>query len=275
MRMRTLITLYFLIIFFQTKSQNLITNPSFEQNGKPFCEGWYDGCGNEFKDQCDSMSVCGTIIIKDSPSDSIGGKWSLQVYGSFPTSSSGITYVTGQEGTFVYQLKFWMNSIHFQGEVYLGPYRNGTFNDYNFFSDFGQPWTEYTLLDTISTQVKDSIAVLLTAGLGDFCICDVAFDQIELTVIDTLSTSIPTPDPNTLLTVFPNPFSDNLTFQVPGYSELIVTIFDITSKEIQQVQSDGDVVSIDLTSQPAGIYFYQLTSGDHRLNLGRGKVIKN
>jgi hypothetical protein len=274
MHNRILIGMFLLSLSSLTNSQNLIHNPSFEENGKPFCEGWYDRSGSEFKLQCDSISYFDTNIIHKSAPDSNNGAWCLEVRGSFPFSGYAATYITGQEGTFIYQLKFWMNTEHFLGEAYFGPIKNGIFIDSNYIQDFSQPWTEYKLLDTISTNITDTIGVFLTASIGDFCLCDVAFDQIELTVIDTLSTSIPTPDPNVSIVVFPNPFTDNVTFLVPGLPEFNVSVFDITGKEIKHAQSDGDMISMDMTSESAGIYFYQLASIDHKIYLGRGKMIK-
>lgn len=70
---------------------------------------------------------------------------------------------------------------------------------------------------------------------------------------------------------FPNPFNDQVTvrYQIDKEKEVSLTIFDITGKAIHQVlnkeiQSEGThdqkIVTTDLNP---GVYFYQLTVGEH------------
>jgi len=271
---RIFFILFIISIAISAQSQNLILNPSFEQNNLPYCKGWYDSCGSEFVQQCDSMNYCGSIIIHESAPVINSGEWCLEIFGSIPNSGYAETYISGQKGTNVYQLKFWLETEHFIGEAYIGPMRNRAFVDSNSFVVFGQPWAEYRLLDTITTNVTDTIGVRLTASIGDFCLCDVEFDLIELTIIDSLSTGIASPDSYVLHTVFPNPFEDKFSIQVPGYSGFNVTIFDITGKVVQRVKSSSDLVNVNMPGEMAGIYFYQLTSGDQNEIIGRGKLIK-
>jgi hypothetical protein len=261
-----------LLLSTYTKSQNLISNPSFEENGEPSCEGWYDGCGGKLL--CDTTNAgCGTFIIPNTESDSIFGRWSLRVYGSIPESGIGITYITGQTGTNVYQLKFWMNTETFIGEVYIGPMKNGQFTDYNYLVDFGQPWTQYTLLDTITTTATDTIGVWLSAGLGDFCICEVSYDQIELTIIDSLMTAV---EPELLqndVSIFPNPFENHFTIHFEGQSGFSINVFDLNGKNIKTENTSTEELDIDLAGFPSGIYFYKIASDGNR-NLSYGKLIK-
>ncbi len=266
--------LYIFSLSLPAISQNLIHNSSFEENGLPDCKGWYDGCGEEFKLQCDSMLYCETIVINESAPDSSDGKWCLKVYGSFPYPGRADTYITGQQGTKVYQLKFWLDTEHFIGEVYMGPMKNRTFVDSNSFIVFGQPWAQYSLLDTITSNVSDTIGVRLSASIGDFCLCDVEYDQVELTIIDSLSTAVLSPQSYPLQKIYPNPFTDKFTINVPGYSGFNVTIFDITGKVIQRVHSFNDFINLDMSDALSNIYFYQITSGDQNLMIGHGKLAK-
>ncbi len=271
---KTFFISFIISISLTAQSQNLIINPSFEQNGLPYCKGWYDSCGNEFVQQCDSMNYCGTIIINKAAPDSTGGKWCLEVFGSFPTSGYADTYITGQAGTKVYQLKFWLDTEHFVGQVYMGPMKNRTFVDSNAFIVYGQPWAQYSLLDTITTNITDTIGVRLSATIGDFCLCDVEYDQVELTIIDSLSTAVISPQSYPLQKIYPNPFTDKFTIQVPGYSGFNVTIFDITGKVIQQVNSNNDFINVNMSDALSNIYFYQITSGEQNLMIGHGKLAK-
>ncbi|MEP6646732.1 MAG: T9SS type A sorting domain-containing protein [Saprospiraceae bacterium] len=256
-----------------SRSQNLIINPSFERNGKPFCDYWYTVCGDEFKDQCDSFGLCGTRIIKATTPDTTTGKWGVEVRGSFPESASAITYISGHSGTYIYQLKFWMNTEHFEGEVYLGPMTNRNFTDYNLLTDFSQPWTQYILLDTITTQLSDTVGVVLSAGIGDFCLCDVEYDQIELTIIDSLSTGVHEPSQQ-LYTIYPNPFEDQLNIHFPRSNGFSLTIFDAMGRLINAETTPTEIGQIEMSSVPAGIYSYQIIPSGEPFQTYYGRLIK-
>lgn len=271
---RPLIIGFLFILSFNAESQNLISNPDFEQNGNPYCDGWFDGCRMEFKDHCDSLYHCGTSIIHDSAPDTMPGEWCLKVYGDWPVSNAATTYITNRMGTFIYQLKFWMNTEHFIGEAYLGTIKNLQIENYNLLSDSGQPWTQYSLLDTITTTATDTIGVLLGAAVGDFCQCDVAFDQIELTVIDSLSTGIESHNRNQEYQVFPNPFSDHLTISAPDSHGFNMILFDMNGKQIKTETSPDDKTNIDMTSIPQGIYYFELSPLNISMSPGYGKIIK-
>lgn len=274
MILRLLYTIALFIGPAMAMSQNLILNPSFESNGDPYCESWIDGCGNKLSSHCDSMWNCNTRLIMDTPQATNTGDWGVQVYGSIPTSGSVTTYITGMSGTLVYQLKFWMNTTFFLGEAYLGPVENGVVVDSNSISDHGEGWQQYTLLDTITTEFNDSIGVVLTAGLGDFCICIVSFDQIELTVIDTLGTSSNDEVDNSNFHVYPNPFSDNITIEVPFLDNYQIAISDISGKLIRLVSANEKIVNVDLSTTGDGLYFYTILNADTQAVMGRGKIVK-
>lgn len=257
-----------------SRSQNLILNPSFEQNGKPFCDGWYTVCGDEFKDQCDSFGLCGTRIIKANTPDTATGIWGVEVRGSFPESASAITYVSGHSGTNIYQLKFWMNTEHFVGEVYLGPMTNRNFTDYNLLTDFNQPWTQYILLDTITTHESDTVGVVLSAGIGDFCLCDVEYDQIELTIIDSLSTGVHNPAQTLPYIVYPNPFSDHITIIFPCSNGFNLSIFDAMGRLINAETFATEIAHIEMPSAPAGSYYYQIGPVNKTYQSFFGRLLK-
>ena len=273
MMLRILFTLAIIVGPLLAMSQNLILNPSFEFNGDPYCEGWTDGCGSALSSHCDSMWNCNTRLVMDTPPSTNAGDWGVEVYGSMPTSGSVVTYVTGQSGTLVYQLKFWMNTTFFLGEAYIGPVENKVVIDSNSISDYSGGWQQYTLLDTITTSINDSVGVVLTAGIGDFCICNVAFDQIELTVIDTLTTSSNDEADVIPMQVYPNPFSDHVTFEVPYPKNYQVAITDISGKLIRLVNANENIVNIDLSTTAEGLYFYSILTSDTHALLGRGKIV--
>ncbi len=272
---RNIILIGFLFILsFNAESQNLILNPSFEQNGQADCTGWYPVCDAPFHVTCDSTFGCGVMIIKESTPDSLGGAWCLQTYGNFPFPGAVITYITGRTGTFIYQLKFWMKSEHFISEVYLGVIKDQVFTEPSFFTNYTQPWTLYTIRDTITTSVSDTIGVQLGSAIGDFCICDVEYDQVELTVIDSLSTGIAAQLNKTKYEIYPNPFKDILTVSAPGSNGFILAVFDLNGKQIKSGKSSTDIINLDMTSIPQGIYYFRLNPINNVMLPCHGKIIK-
>jgi hypothetical protein len=267
------ISAYLFFLYFNGVSgQNLILNPSFEQLGQPWCEAWYDVCGSPFATHCDTNFQCGARIIPDSPPAPAAGSWGVELFGSFPTSTSVTTYSSGREGTYVYQLKFWMDTPTFIGEVYWGLVRNGAIVNPNFFTDSGHPWTEYTLRDTIFTHEQDSIGVQVGAGIGDFCICRVSFDLIELTVIDSIVTAIKPIQQNNNYLIYPNPFSDDITILSPDGSGLDISIYDMNGVTITSFE--GINPSPDLSFLNPGIYFYRIRPQSSQLPSQWGKLVK-
>src|SRR5262245_13343959 len=101
--------------FLSIHAQNLILNPSFDQNLVLNCAEWYNTCGKEIA--CDTFGECSTVMVKDSPGDSLADKWCLLVWGNtWPFENHVDYYITGRTGTFIYEMKFWMNTEHFYGQ---------------------------------------------------------------------------------------------------------------------------------------------------------------
>jgi subtilisin family serine protease len=76
--------------------------------------------------------------------------------------------------------------------------------------------------------------------------------------------------------VYPNPVSDQLTFALPqADTNLQIDLFDANGKVIIRYYRNHDqntIVKVDLSKQPAGVYFYRIINGDI---VQQGKVIKN
>jgi hypothetical protein len=262
-----------LFIAIYANSQNLITNPSFEESGEPFCEGWYAGCCIPLVNQCDTIKTNGVSIVRNVPPDSLRGEWSAEVYGSFPISSSVVTYIPARNGTYIYQLKFWMNTSNHLGAACINLKKN-TSSECKWISDSDQPWKEYSMLDTITGNSTDTIYIWLTAGLGDFCVCDVTFDLIELTIIDSLTTGIEQESDYTATKVFPNPFKDDFSIHATDCNGFKMSVFDMNGKEIKTIVSHSPSLSVDLSSAPDGIYFYRIDPFASNERPYYGKLIK-
>lgn len=75
------------------------------------------------------------------------------------------------------------------------------------------------------------------------------------------------------LTVYPTPFNDRIVFSLrePPHQNGVVTIFDIVGRPVSSFPPTGQQ-SIDASSWPAGLYFYEYREG--RQLRQRGKIIK-
>ena len=168
--------------------QNLISNWKFQDDTMAIkCQDWYDGCGNELTISCDTFLNCQVSFFNESPSVLPEDVWSLQLEAGFVSGWFAKTYITGQNGTQIYQLKNWMKSPNWTGSASLGTIAQNQFTASNTLSDTTSIWKQYSFIDTLTTLSSDTIAVRLSAGTGDFCVCTSYFDFIELTVTDTLT----------------------------------------------------------------------------------------
>jgi len=254
-------------------SQNLILNSSFEAHLEPYCEGWYTACGKELT--CDTLGDCSTLIYEDSPGDSLVDRWCLLVYGNtWPFENNVDYYVTGREGKFVYEMKFWMNTLHFAGNGKLGILQHGTFVVLDSIMDVGSPWKEYSLVDTVTTTAADTIAVRLASGLGDFCICDTYFDLVELNVLDSLPTAVEPVSNEDVISVFPNPVQDKLQVLAHTLTPFIITIMNSQGQTVLQQESNGSRSTINLTILPSGIYYYSITETKNNKVFKSGQFVK-
>ena len=255
------------------QAQNLIHNSSFEQLLQPYCEGWYNTCGKEIT--CDTLGECSTVMVEDSPGDSTVDKWCLLVWGNtWPFENHVDYYVTGRTGTFIYEMKFWMNSKHFYGQGILGIIDHGKFIGIDSLDDSGKSWTEYNFKDTITTVASDTIAVRLAAGLGDFCICDVYFDNVELNVLDSLSTGVDDVSVQNEIEVFPNPVVDHLQISGQSLSNTLITMFNVHGQRVMEKRLNDDESFIDLSALIPGLYYYKVTESKNKMVTKSGNLVK-
>ncbi|MGB4849700.1 MAG: T9SS type A sorting domain-containing protein [Saprospiraceae bacterium] len=253
-------------------SQNLILNPSFEQKGEPNCEHWYIGCCIPLKDHCDTtLSAYGVTMIHVVPPDSFLGSWNVQLYGTFPDNTSIVTYIPAIKGTYVYQLKFWMNSFHFGGGGGINLQGN-QIEETKWIRDWGKPWTQYSLLDTITAGPEDTLEVILSADIGDFCLCDVYFDQIEISVIDSFPTAVHDPSNEFSFTISPNPVVNYLQVRTTELNSFSFNMYDTTGKKVLHQTSDSEQLVIDCSGLAPGIYFYEINVDGGKARVG--KIIK-
>ena len=80
---------------------------------------------------------------------------------------------------------------------------------------------------------------------------------------------------NISLSAFPNPTNDFLTLHIDGdyIDGLDCTMYDISGKEIMQMQIGSSETSIDMQSLPSATYFVRITNGKNEVKTF--KIVKN
>jgi len=157
-----------------SQTQNLIKNPSFEINGQPTAENWFFVAGGIEGDTSTSLS-------QDTPPR--GGNWSLPLFPVWTEEGYAKTYITGLEGTNIYNLSVWMKSNNgWPGSISIGVLSQNQLTQAKSVSDTITNWNEYILIDTLTTTINDTIVVKLSAGIAPFSSESdkVLFDLVEL-----------------------------------------------------------------------------------------------
>ena len=80
---------------------------------------------------------------------------------------------------------------------------------------------------------------------------------------------------NILLTVFPNPTSDNLSLQISDYNneKLSYKLFDMQGKQLSNGQITAQQTQIDMTGLPTATYFVNIVNQENK-KVQSFKIIK-
>lgn len=137
--------------------QNLLPNPSFEENGEPSLSGWtvYDSVAIHFSN--------------DVPPG--GGKWSIYMFGNNPLSLQPILLrlmsrkVNLLNGNNIYIFSFWAKADStVNADVTLHAFKNGS-TEVNKDIVVATPnWTNYNIVDTLNSANYDSVEVSFQNG---------------------------------------------------------------------------------------------------------------
>lgn len=273
---KTIITFVFVVFAVVSYGQNLISNWQFQYpDMQPRCDGWYNSCEEELTNHCDTNLYCFVGLINESPSLIPENIWSLKVKTGFPQEGFAETYVTGQSGTNIYELKFWMKATDWQGGAKIGINTQNQFIENKSLIDTATFWKQFTLIDTLTRQSSDTITVRLTAGFGDFCLCPpVNFAFIELTKVGTTSVD-EINKLNNICKAYPNPTNNIMTIELPKdiSHNLTLEVYNSIGQRIAYKQTNGNIFTIDKNEIGSGFYFYQLHTTTDKKLIGQGKII--
>ena len=67
------------------------------------------------------------------------------------------------------------------------------------------------------------------------------------------------------IATYPNPTTGKLTIQMAANKQYSIDVCNVVGEQIYQSVSNGATTEIDLSNQPAGVYFVYLQSGDERV----------
>ena len=237
-----------------TDTTNLLQNSSFEVNNQPTLQSW----------------VADTTLrkfVQDVPPN--GGQWSLQLSpGWFPQEGYARTYISGQSGVGVYQLTVWIKNMNgFRSSVRFGQWSQNAWVNFKQIPCDSSTWTQYSLVDTISLQPNDTIAVHLSAGETELAAGYVMFDLVRLEKIQLITKvawkSDPLPAHFILNQNYPNPFNPTTTisYELPTNGFVSLKVFDLIGREMtivvnSQQAAGNHSVNFDASKLVTGMYFY-------------------
>ncbi|MCE3296758.1 MAG: hypothetical protein K0R65_2472 [Crocinitomicaceae bacterium] len=190
--MKTMILLLFLAAGTQLGAQNLILNPSFDQNDLNInCSYWQNSCGEPLSNHCTENGSCMVHFEQDSPSLIPENRWCVALTAGFPNGNV-LYHLTGLEGNISFRADAWIKSnsdVPCLGIMSLGITENGIYTESKNISELTDDWRQITFYDTIQLTDTDSLTLVLSSTMGDLIFEEVLFDEISLEIVEQLSIS--------------------------------------------------------------------------------------
>jgi len=89
-------------------------------------------------------------------------------------------------------------------------------------------------------------------------------------------TSVASIDGNTIgqISVYPNPATNQVNFDLANNVADMITIFDISGRVIESIQINGSIESLNVENFENGIYFYQVINNNEAIKTGKFVVSK-
>lgn len=152
------------------ESNNLIINPSFEKDGDSSLVGW-------------NAVIPSTVnFTKDTPPK--GGNWALTIDVLLGISNNVISTVNILPGTHVYNFLLWSKYFTIPGYADLSLVSTDSIYIINHIQINSDVWTNYSMTDTIISNSKDSLRVILSAGFSQIVSGKTFFDLCTLELLE-------------------------------------------------------------------------------------------
>ncbi len=185
MKNRSIFLLYFLIlsafllyhctnisnsIIAPGESNNLIINPSFEENGDSSLADWFVNMP--------------TLVnfTKDTPPN--GGNWALTIDVLWGIGNNVISTINILPGTHVYKFSLWSKYFVKSGYADLSLVTADSVFIINHIQINSDIWTNYSMIDTITSNPGDSLRIILSGGFSHILPGNTFFDLCTLELLE-------------------------------------------------------------------------------------------
>jgi hypothetical protein len=182
MIMRVAFPLFFLLLFSLLHYQcsdsinvpqienNLIHNPSFEENGESSLADWF----------VKMPSVVN--FTRDIPPN--GGRWALTIDVLWGSGNDVITTVKIPEGTHIYKFSFWSKFSNKPGFADIDVVARDSLSQISRINIDSESWKNYSILDTIASFSGDSLQITLSGGFSNISPGKTYFDLCTLELLE-------------------------------------------------------------------------------------------
>jgi hypothetical protein len=281
--MKKCFILFFISLWNLGQAQNVFQNPSFEQNGQPYCNGWYDRCRNELTFLCNGTvdTLCnrsyrgGTIVADSTAPD---GVFCMRVVGGVPLPVSPNGYIEGLEAGGPYkgpcEFKIWAKKDSSAQSATAVIYLTGvTASNYHYMiadSNIAltSDWQEFIFHNDLPNTFTN-LELVLMAGSSQTGIINstIYYDNISLIFNNQV------PDTTVLYSnIYPNPFGSQLSIRPIYNAPTRLIIYNCLGQDIVDY-TFASPETMDLSFLPQGIYFYEMRGVDDQ-KMDSGKIIK-
>lgn len=247
-------------------TQNLIQNGSFEDSlGNPSLNGWIP-------------SIYDSFFVNSSSDVPLGGEnWSLKLL-NVNAANYVIWFINGMQGAYVYNFSVYAKDEQCTGTAVIGiglvqnfqpaggviPFPPSWLTQEKMYNPIPVNWTKIILIDTITSNASDSIAVILSAGVCPVGGNYVYYDNVELTIDSLTSTQNTLQLQSENIKIYPNPFDETATIQITNgkTANYELKIFDVFGREVYNKIIRNSPFVIHRGNLISGIYFLKLQTAE-------------
>jgi hypothetical protein len=149
---------------------NLIPNPSFEENGDSSLADWF-------------VNMPSLVHFKnDTPPN--GGNWALTIDVFWGFGNDVISTVKIPEGTHIYKFSFWSKFSNNPGFADIDLVTQDSTSQISRINIDSESWKNYSTLDTITSFSEDSLQIKLSGGFSNISPGKTYFDLCTLELLE-------------------------------------------------------------------------------------------
>jgi hypothetical protein len=149
---------------------NLIPNPSFEENGDSSLANWF-------------VNMPSLVhFTNDTPPN--GGNWALTIDVLWGSGNDVISTVKIPEGTHIYKFSFWSKYSNNPGFAELVLVATDSVSQINRIHVDSETWGNYSTSDTITSVSGDSLQIKLSGGFSNLSPGKTYFDLCTLELLE-------------------------------------------------------------------------------------------